>query len=253
MINSLSNEREIAELAEAKKQGHKFMKIYLHPSKIQRNQRRIIISGAVTLHSVITGLDQFGGQQYNFEEKRGDSMIFEFDSNEREYICWLYDDPGKGYFSPNGYNRDLLASHWDQDFFIIRDPDLYADIKLRRDYLTANPKVGEVEKLDKYKPVNKNLSHATSVEEIDAQLEFLLQRKEHIIQINNENAQEEILKAKIYEEKKAEKEKLEKEKKRRSKNPTINASKKLSSKKTEVIKPPESLENLEKEALQEIG
>lgn len=204
MIQDLSNNKAFVELAEAKRQGHNFMKIYLHRSKIGRGERKIIISGAVTLQGFRRGFDQFGGDSYEFVERRGDSMVFEFDENEREFICWLYDDPGRGYFSPNGYNRDLLASHWEENFFIIKDPEVYADVKLRYEYLKSNPKKLEI--ISAHVDVNRNISSGMTVDEIESQIDFLLQRKEQIIKINSENQEEEILKAKVYEQKKAEKE-----------------------------------------------
>lgn len=245
MITGLSDDQAIEELAEAKKKGHKFMKIYLHPSKIQRNQKKIIISGAVTLQAVKVGLDQFGGTEYRFVEKRGDSMIFEFDSAEREYVCWLYDDVGRGYFSPVGYNRDLLASHWKEDFFIIKDPEAYADVKLRHDYISENPKATTID-VKSEKAINQHISSGQNVEEIDNQIKFLQQRKTQVIKMDEEHNIELDKRETVYQEKKAAKEKAAKEK--------GAASKKVSSNKTtQTKKESPSLKNPAEGTLEKVG
>jgi hypothetical protein len=170
MISNV-NDTFLDEIAEAKHLGHKFMKIFLHPDRIGRNQKQIIISGAVVLKGFITGNDNHGRMGYTFEERRGDSMVFNYDPQEREYVCWLYDDPGMGYFSETGYNRDLLASHFNDNFFIIQDPDVYADVNLRAEYLKKNPNT----KYKKKTSVDKSLN---TIDDIDSQIKFLKQRKE---------------------------------------------------------------------------
>jgi hypothetical protein len=131
-------------------------------------------------------------------------MVFDFDENEREYICWLLDDAGRGYFSPTGYNRDLLASHFEQPFFIIKDPELYADIKLRNEYLKKSPPVIDVKQ---HKAFTTNIHSGMSIEEIDNQIEFLRQRKDQIIKIDASSMDEENQKNLSYEKLKKEKEK----------------------------------------------
>ena len=204
MIQDLSEDRGFVELAEAKRQGHKFMKIYLHRSKIPRQQSKFIISGAVTLIGVKTGLDEYGGEQYHFEERRGDSMVFEFDRSEREFICYLYDDPGHGYFSPSGYNRDLLATHFNQSYFVIKDPNLYADVKLRYEYIQKNPPKKIV--VNHHQGVVPNLNSGSTVTEINNQIEFLQQRKEQLIEMDSQIINEDETREQAYEKMKAERE-----------------------------------------------
>lgn len=191
----MADSRAFVEIVEAKRQGHKFIKVYLHRSKIGRGQKRIMISGAVTLVGYRVGMDDFGSGNFRFEERRGDSMVFEFDENEREYICWLYDDAGRGYFSPNGYNRDLLATHFDQEFFIIKDPEVYADVKLRYEHLQKNP---PSEATTNHKAFTTNINSGMTLDEIDSQIEFLKQRKEQIIKIDSSGSIEEDQKTEAY-------------------------------------------------------
>ena len=205
MIQDLSNDREFVELAEAKRQGHKFMKIYLHRSKIPRNQSKMIISGAVTLIGIKVGLDEYGGEQYHFEERRGDSMIFEFDPSEREFVCYLYDDPGRGYFSPSGYNRDLLATHWDQQYFVIKDPSIYADVKLRYEYIKANPPKQLI--VNHHAGVVPTINSSSTVSEIENQIEFLKQRKAQMIELDSHIINEDQTREEAYEKLKEERNK----------------------------------------------
>ncbi len=172
MIADLSQDK-FSEIVEAKRLGHNFMKIYLHRSRIGRNQKQIIISGAVVLRGYRSGMDEFGNDLFHFEEKRGESMIFEFDPADREYVCYLYDDPGKGYFSETGYNRDLLASHFEEDYFVIKEPQLHAEIQARYDWMKENPG----KQLDSSNKIVTNINSGGSIEDIDSQIKFLQSRK----------------------------------------------------------------------------
>lgn len=139
MIRSLSDPH-FDEYVEAKKQGYKFIKVYLNHKRVETSGKTVTICGAVMLKGTKGGLNSVGQRAYEFREIRGGaSMIFRLDESEREFICYMYDDPGRGYFSPVGFNRDFLASHMDRDDFIIRDPEVHADIKLRYEYMKANP------------------------------------------------------------------------------------------------------------------
>jgi len=181
------NDPSFNQLIEARRAGHKFMKIYLHRDRIGQMQRKISICGAVTLIGYKKGVDGMGLPKFDFREVRGESMVFEFDYSEREFICWLYDDPGPGYFSKTGYNRDLLASHWEENFFIIQDPELYADIHARYKYHKANP----TKTVQKKGPVVDKITTDDSIQDIDAQMAFLQAQKDKLVEVKAEEIKKE--------------------------------------------------------------
>jgi len=197
------NDPSFNQLVEAQRLGFKFMKIYLHRERIGRLQKRITIGGAVSLVGYKKGQDDMGQQAYEFVERRGESMVFDFDAQEREFICWLYDDAGQGYFSETGYNRDLLASHMDFNFFIIKDPELLVDIEQRYDYMKKHPG----KKRYKAKPLNEKLTGSMNISDIDNQMKFLQSRKDMLVSLEEKSEKK---KAKV-------KEKIEKIKNEKAK------------------------------------
>jgi len=236
------DERTYSELTEAKRAGHKFMKIYLNRAQIGRGQRQVIISGAVVLNGIRIGSDDFGQDTYRFDEMRGESMVFEFNPEEREFICWVYDDPGRGYFSPYGYNRDLLATHWDEPYFVIKDPEVYADVKSRAQFLKDNP---QTHKISKEKATVGNINNAVTADEIDSQIEFLKQRKVHLLEVDDKLKKDDDIREEAYQKKIEQTEPVKAEKIK----PSISVPKKPENsvpiktvKKTETLLPVEKVE-----------
>jgi hypothetical protein len=174
MIKDLE-EDIIDKVAEAKRQGHRFIKLFLNRNMVQRNKGEILISGAVALIGTKKGSGFGGLPDFDFKPKQGESLHFSFSREEMEYMCWMFDDQGPGYFSSVGYNRDLLASHLEEDFFVIPDPAVLEDVKKRHSYMKANPG----KKNHMREPAMMSTT-AESVEDIDAQIEYLKSRKENI-------------------------------------------------------------------------
>jgi len=169
----IKEEETLDEVLEAKRQGHKFIKLFLHRSRIGRNQAEIIISGAVALRGIKKGSGIGGLPDYDFHPVVGESLVFTFSREEREYVCWMYDDQEPGYFSPIGYNRDLLATHLDDNFFVVNDVAVLQDIQSRYEWLKSNP-----DKRNKRQVAAAFTTGAPqSVDEIDAQIEMLKERK----------------------------------------------------------------------------
>lgn len=189
MIGNI-NSKAFDKLVEAQKQGHSFIKVYLHPARATRNRKPVTISGAVILHGYKSGGGANGNEEYNFFERRGGTLIFRFDASEREFICYLYDDPGRGYFSSTGYNRDLLASHLDMKMFIVKDPEIHADIVLRNEYMLKNPGA----KIDSGDV--KKISSSASRKEIESEMIHLKKRLENLEKIEAREADEAAEKAK---------------------------------------------------------
>ena len=169
----IKDEEIVDEVIEAKRKGFKFIKVILDRSRIGRNQSEIHIAGAVILKGFKKGMGTGGLPEYNFEPRGGESMIFQFSREEREYVCWLYDDDGPGYFSRIGFNRDLLASHLEEKCFILSDPDVEKDVIARYEFIKSNP--GKKRKQIKENIVVKD---SDSVEDIDAQIAFLKKKRE---------------------------------------------------------------------------
>lgn len=168
---------------EAKKFGHRFIKVYLHPSKIGRNQQEVIISGCVDLVGTPSGLNDRGQRSYNFHEQYGASMKFILDDNEGEFVCWLYDDQGKGYFSETGYNRDLLASHYNDNFFTINDVDVLKDVQERAEWRSAHKK-------DKYREGIAPKIKQASKEDLAKEIEALQKKLQNLEEIEKEQLTE---------------------------------------------------------------
>ncbi len=172
-MSGIADEEEyFDQVIEAKRQNYRFIRVFLHRDRIGRGQKEILISGCVGLHAYKTGMDGIGGtSEYEFKTIHGDEMRFTFDKNEREYVCDLLDDQGPGYFSEVGFNRDLIASHFSEPYFIIKDVEVLKDIKKRYETLIA---LGG-EKIERKKaPV---LNNNSTSEDIDEQIKFLQNMK----------------------------------------------------------------------------
>lgn len=168
----INEEENIDEVIEAKRQGHKFIKVFLHPEIIQRNANEVAISGAIVLKAEKRGVGAGGLPDYHFTAEGGETLIFRFNRAEREFMCWVFDDKGPGYFSPIGYNRDLLASHLEENFFIIPDEKVKKDIENRYQYMKENPGKRSV---NAGAPI---LTAPTETpEDIDAQIIYLKEKK----------------------------------------------------------------------------
>ena len=175
MIGGAEEERYLDQVIEAKRKGYKFIKVILHHERIQRGQKEILISGCVGLQAIKVGSDGIGGlPEYEFKLTQSDEMRFVFDKNEREYVCQLLDDKGPGYFSEISFNRDLLASHFTQNYFIIDDPEVKKDVEKRYNYLLS---LNGKKVTRKAAPV---LDNNATEEEIDEQIRFLKEKKKSI-------------------------------------------------------------------------
>jgi recombination DNA repair RAD52 pathway protein len=126
-------------------------------------------------------------------------MNFFFERQEREFICDLYDDKGPGYFSPIGYNRDLLASHMiseelEDQFFVIKDPIVMADIKNRIDYIKKfkmKPPKFNAPDVNYAAVLMRDMQQKpTTIEEIEKQLADLLKLKDDLSLLTKEKADE---------------------------------------------------------------
>lgn len=176
----IRDEEVLDEVVEAKRQGHRYIKLFLDRSRIGRNQDSIIISGAVILRGIRKGSGIGGLPDYEFQAVAGESLVFTFSREEREYICWMYDDEMPGYFSPVGYNRDLLASHLNESFFIINDVAVLQDVQNRAQWLVDNPKRRNQRQSNP--SFAGQATKATSVDELDREIEILKERKRLAIQ-----------------------------------------------------------------------
>lgn len=165
---------EINLIAEAKRHGSKFIKVYLHPNAVGNSTGPIRFSGCVELKGSMSGI---GPQaKYTFREIRGGSFEFQYSENEHEWICWLFDDQQKGSFSPIGYNRDLLAGHIGQRIFVIKDSLIYTDLKRRAEWLKDNIDDIRRKKQERADRISAGLEPATaaeSINELKNQREFL--------------------------------------------------------------------------------
>lgn len=186
---SIKDENILDEILEAQAQGHKFIKVYLNMRIFGRTQNEMIISGGVKLIASQTGNGMAGLPEYSFEERSGESFRFALDVKERQYTCHILDDQGPGYFSPIGYNRDLLATHMEEGFFMIPDKEVEADVLKRAEYIKENKKK-HVSKKDRPAVLT---STANTPEDIDSHIKYLLEKKKSILQrdgkvaITNEN------------------------------------------------------------------
>lgn len=176
----IKEEETIDEVIEAQRKGHKFIKLYLNRSMVGRNQSEIVISGVVALRGIPKGSGMGGMPEYEFESRGGEALVFRYSRDEREYTAWMFDDMGPGYFSSVGYNRDILASHLEDSFFEIRDQSVLNDVMERRDFLTNNPG-----KKNKIRKVPMLETTALTAEDIDAQIQHLLKKKETIQKSEN--------------------------------------------------------------------
>ena len=201
MIENI-NDPAFDEIAEAKKQGHKFHKIYLHRSKAGKGQQKISISGAIILRGYRSGIDQ--DETFTFQPMSNENLDFYWDRNEREFICWLYEDQGPGYFSNKCYNKDLLATHFDQDYFIIKEPELFAEVKTRYEWLKKNPP-----KLDKpvnnFNPHNNRISKEDDISDLESQIQILQGRKKQIQKLDVNEKEEAAKISALYEKEQSEK------------------------------------------------
>lgn len=135
----IKDEEAIDVIMEAKRLGHKFIKVILHRNMIQRSQNEIVISGVTILREFKKGLGTGGIPEYSFKVQGGENLVFSFSREDREFVAFMFDDQEKGYFSPKGYNRDVLASHLDDDMFVIHDEAVLEDVKARNKWMKENP------------------------------------------------------------------------------------------------------------------
>ena len=192
MIENVNDPR-FDEIAEAKKLGHKFIKVYLHPSKIGKGQKEVLIGGAIILRGYRKGDDDF-----DFIPEKDANMVFIYDRNEREHICWLYDDPGKGYFSDVGYNRDLLATHWTENYFVLKEPSVYAEVKRRYEFLKENPP-NRKQRKEQFNPQGR-ATPETAVKDLEDQIKFLKGRADQIKKTQLEQQKEDEKLEEAYED-----------------------------------------------------
>ena len=172
-MSGIADEEEyFDQVVEAKRQNYRFIKVFLHRDRIGRGQSEILISGCVGIQGSKVGTGGIGGlAEYEFRTVHSDEMRFTFDRNEREYVCHLLDDQGPGYFSEVGYNRDLLASHLNENYFVIQDASVLKDIQKRHALLLSNG--GKKVKMKKAPVLDNN----STSEDIDAQIKFLEEKK----------------------------------------------------------------------------
>lgn len=192
MIKGLSEDFDT--IAEAKRQGKQFIKVLLHPRQTERISERHFITGCVELKGYKTGVGH--NARFSFQEITGGTAKFEFDVSEREWICWLYDDNLQGPYSPFGFNRDFLAGHFKQEMFIIKDPQVYADVKQRAIYLEKNRDKIKAEL--KERKVNLGKKTGNVIEDIDAQMEALQRRKDQIEKFNAIKNEDQVLNEEIF-------------------------------------------------------
>jgi len=163
----------------AMKQGYKFIELRLNPEKVRTSQQQVRITGVKCANAYSAGLAKNGIRQYDIV-KQGGHLVFKLDLEEGEYKGWLYDDEEKGPYSEIGYNRDVLASHYHEDRFIIVDPKIRKDVEKRAKLVKKHISESLAEK-EEAKPMN-------SVEDIDAQIEMLQQQKQALTEMKKEES-----------------------------------------------------------------
>lgn len=147
--------------------GYNYIKLELNPKLVRGGQQEVRISGVKIAKRVAEGMDSTGLPRVRLVIKGG-SVVFNLNEDDGRFYGSIVDDREKGEFSPEGYNRDFLATHWKDEYFRILDLDVRADVKRRyyvsqgKDYVPdVDPKDKEIielkRKLDEAKPSKPKL------------------------------------------------------------------------------------------------
>jgi hypothetical protein len=180
----IKDEEMFDEVIEAQRQGHRFFKIFLDRSRIGHQQAELLISGAVILRGFKKGSGIGGAPEFEFKAVHGQSLVFRYSKADADFVCMMYDDPGPGYFSATGYNRDLLATHYGENFFYVKDPEIKADIEKRVIWLEEN----KDKRNQRRKDPSIMSTTVNNVDDIDSQIAFLeSKKKEMLAKDNNAN------------------------------------------------------------------
>jgi len=184
---------------DAEAHGHRYIEIELHPSHARGGQLEIRYSGVFIANVFEDGLDQYNLPKMSTNIEGG-ALIFNRDERTGKWVAFLYDDnepgvlrgPGKyeivlktyiykgeertykenkevekgPLLGTKGYNRDWLASHWHENMFIIKDPEVRRDVENRY-------KMSKGDKPAEGKPVTELEETNQQVAELQKKLEIM--------------------------------------------------------------------------------
>lgn len=209
-IESLSGP-QMDVVAEAERQGYHFIKVFLHPTQVKKSGGPSRFSGCIELKGSQQGIGSKA--TFVFSQIKGGSFVFNYEQSSRRWVCYMFDDQHEGPYSAVGFNRDMLAGHLGQNWFIVEDPKIFIDLKKRHEWLVSNIEVIRKRKEDKKNRIDVSggvPTAAENIEDLETKIKFLEDRKNQLqtFQDGKDDEQKEL--ERQYEEtKKAEKDALE--------------------------------------------
>ena len=157
-------------IREAKKAGHKFIELYYNQELIQdaELQAEVRINGVQAVR-VYESRDKQNRRTYDVVVKGG-QLIFRLDEEIGEWVGEMLDDKTEGLYGEIGYNRDILASHYETGEFIIKDKRIEREVKSRLEKIKKIRHQKDVER------VAKDTSILPSLEEEKKRLEEKIEK-----------------------------------------------------------------------------
>lgn len=157
-------------IREARRQGHKFLRIKLNEKMIIREdiQTEVKFNGVKSVVVYPAGRGRGGQPKFEVLVKGGE-LVFRYtpddDPDKDGWYADMLDDQAPAKYGEKGYNRDFLASHLASGEFIIVDP------KVRRDIVARAKKIAQIVKQKEESVKEKRVKNLKDLEEQKKALE----------------------------------------------------------------------------------